>query len=212
MNDVTLGKPFFNAHDPFINWRTHHLSFENGAIPQNAVLKPVIISSAEFSRNLKQSNCEEMYRIKGCQVSSSTGRKKPNYSHCPIRFKMFSRQRLFLHYLRIVLWSSRLQWVLGSTKLPPAVPSFTGGAKDLIEVRRWKSFPRMDWALWLTLVPNIFWLPEKDPHTGKGVSRSEWIRSNNSKARFRLGYWLLLCQLTVDCPQNHITAHRWLIL
>ena len=36
-HDVILGKTWFTAHDPVINWRTHHVSFENGDIPQDAV-------------------------------------------------------------------------------------------------------------------------------------------------------------------------------
>ena len=49
------------------------MSFENGDGPQNAALTPVLISSAEFARNLKQSNYEEIYRIKVCQVSDTNG-------------------------------------------------------------------------------------------------------------------------------------------
>ena len=72
-HEVILDKHWFTAHDPIINWRTHHVSFENGDGPPNAVLTPVLISSAEFARNLKQSNYEEIYRIKFCQVSNTVG-------------------------------------------------------------------------------------------------------------------------------------------
>ena len=51
--DVILGKPWFTAHEPIINWRTHQVSFKGGNIPQDEVFEPVIISSADFSRKLK---------------------------------------------------------------------------------------------------------------------------------------------------------------
>ena len=135
-HDVILGKTWFTAHDPVINWRKHHVSFKNSDIPPDAVLKPVIISSSEFLRSLKQSNYEEVYRIKVFKFPIRSGREKPSYSHYSICFKMFSRQHYQMHYLSIVLWSSRLKCSLGLYKEPSVIPSFTSGTKGLTEVRR----------------------------------------------------------------------------
>ena len=184
--DVILGKPWFTAHEPIINWRTHQVSFKGGNIPQDEVFEPVIISSADFSRKLKTSKYEEVYRVKIYQESESTKPREKRLKSLLDSYKDVFPEKLpnSLPPNRSVEFEINMQPGAQPSNRPPFRLSQVeqNALQKFVDENLSRGWIELSDSPW---VSNIFGIPKKDPKTGTSVSRSEWIRSGNANILLR---------------------------
>jgi hypothetical protein len=182
-HDVILGKPWFSKYQPSINWRTHEITFPLHNHPE--VKQEIAV--AEFVAKLQQDEFDEVYRVKVADVDTRPTEATPQVVQDLIK----EFEDVFPEALPDGLPPSRrveLELNMKPDARPSNRPPFRLSrteqeALDLfVEEKMKKGWIEISDSPW---VSNIFGIPKKDPHSGKQLSRAEWIRSGNATLPIR---------------------------